>query len=188
MTEGTVKLPYVKGLSENLRKIYNSFNIRAAFRCGSRVKEIGYKTKSKLEGRRKDVVYQIPCLCGAVYVGQTERAVKTRHQEHESDLRLARTDLENNQDLSAERRMRSSRLVQHCIRDCGQNPDWEGVKVIARDSGWTTRRLRETFLTRKIQAEGKRVINDTDLTLDESWNQTLDKFWSKDFTTRGNPS
>jgi len=183
MTEGTVKLPYVKGLSENLSKIYNSFNIRAAFRCGSRVKEIGYKTKSKLEGRRKHLVYQIPCLCGAVYVGQTERAVKSRHQEHESDLRLACTDLENNRRKEDEVKSSSPALHKSLWAE-PRLADWEGVMIIiTRDSGWTTRRLRETFLTRKIQAEGKRV-NDTDLTLDESWNQTLDKFWSKDMIIR----
>ena len=118
-------------------------------------------------------------------MGQTERAIKTRHQEHESDLWLSRIDLENDQEVSAERRMRSSRLVQHCIGECGLNPDWDEVKVIAKDSGRTTCRLRETFLTRKREIEGKRVINDTDLILHESWNQTLQKFWTKDFGIRG---
>jgi hypothetical protein len=54
--EGTVKLPYVKGFSEKLRRIYNQFGVRAAFKCGERVKDIGNRTISKLGNRKSHVV------------------------------------------------------------------------------------------------------------------------------------
>jgi hypothetical protein len=184
MTEGTIRLPYVKGFSESLRKIFNTFGVRAAFRCGSRVKDVGHRTKSALGDRKKNVVYEIPCICGAVYIGQTERAIKTRHKEHEADLRLTRTDLENGQEARAEQRMRTSKLVQHCVTDCGLNPDWEAVKILGTDQGWMSRRLRETFFTKKKEYQGKRIINETDVMIDESWTQTLQNVWSKEFWGR----
>ena len=185
MTKGTVKLPYVKGILEQLRKIFNYYQVRAAFRCGKRVKDIGNKTKSQLKGRKNMVIYEIPCICGAVYIGQTERAVEKRHQEHERDLRLTRDDLESERgEASAERRIASSRLVQHCVRGCGHNPDWENVKVLETDPGWTTRRLRETYITMRKQHEGKEIINEVDIQIDESWKQTLEYMWDKEMDNR----
>ena len=37
--------------------------------------------KEKLAG----VVYQIPCQCGKVYVGETQRRLETRVKEHRDD-------------------------------------------------------------------------------------------------------
>jgi hypothetical protein len=90
-----------------------------------RIKSTSSKVKSQLGDRKNNVVYEIPCFCGAVYIGHTERAVGIRHQEHENDLRLTRTDLEADENERAERRIRSSRLVQHCVRGCGLTPDWD---------------------------------------------------------------
>jgi hypothetical protein len=133
MTEGTVRLPYVKGVSEKLRRIYNDVGIRAACRCGERIKDAGNRTKSKLGGRKNHVIYEIPCVCGAVYIGQTERAVAKRYQEHGRELRLIRVELEGDgerDEQRAEQRMRSSKLVEHCVRGCGLNPDWEKVRIL----------------------------------------------------------
>jgi hypothetical protein len=75
--EGTVKLPYVKGFSEKLRRIYNQFGVRGAFKCGERVKDIDNRTMSKLGNRKSHVVYEIPCLCGTIYCGQTAASERT---------------------------------------------------------------------------------------------------------------
>jgi hypothetical protein len=80
----------------------------------------------------------------------------------------------------AEQRMRSSKLVEHCVRGCGLNPDWDKVRVLETESGWTSRRLRETYQTMRKQHEGKDIINDTDVRIDESWGETLHNFWDKD--------
>ena len=72
----------------------------------------------------------------------------------------------------AEQRMRSSKLVEHCVRGCGLNPDWDKVRVLETESGWTSRRLRETYQTMRKQHEGKDIINDTDVRIDESWGET----------------
>jgi hypothetical protein len=106
---------------------------------------------------------EILCNFGAVYVGQTERSVGTRHKEHEADLRLARTDLEERRDEVAQRRMNRSNQAKHCIEECGRTPDWDGVKVVGQENGWMSRRLRETLQTAKRQFEGKPTINETDV-------------------------
>ena len=180
MNEGTVCLPYVKGLSEKLRNVYNNYGIRAAFKCGRQVKESGSCAKSSLGDRKNNVVYQIGCLCGGVYIGQTERMMKTRHNEHEADIRLTRVAIENGNMNGADQRMASSKLVDHCVNGCGLFPDWDNVKVIGVDRNWTCRRLRETYHTVKGEYMGKLVINDTDILIDESWKGTMKLFWDKE--------
>jgi hypothetical protein len=44
MIQGTFKMTYVKGLSERLRKVFNSVKVRAAIRCGVRIRDAGNKT------------------------------------------------------------------------------------------------------------------------------------------------
>ena len=179
MKNGTVCLPYIRGVSERLKKVYNKYGVRAAFRCGSQVKELGNKTKSNLGQRKNNVIYQIPCICGHIYIGQTERAVGLRHKEHEADLRLTRIDIEEDKDEEAGKRIKKSRLVEHCVNNCGLNPDWEYIKILGKDKGWTSRRLRESYHTMKRQYEGLNTINDTDIQFDISWKGLLKEYWSK---------
>ena len=174
--EGVVQLPYVKGFSEKLRRIYNQFGVRVAFRCGERVKDVGNKVMSKLGNRKSHAVYEIPCLCGAVYCGQTASTVKERHEQHERNLRLARDDLENNRNVSAQVRINESHLVRHCVEECGLNPDWDKVRILATDKYPTSRKLRETYHTEKRRQEGKTIINDTDVNINQIWMTTLQNY------------
>lgn len=174
MNAGTVMLPYVKGLSEKLRRIYNGYEVRAAYRCGERIRDVGNRNKSDLGWRKNNVVYEIPCICGSIYIGQTERCLQTRMDEHERDIRLAKKDQEEGRQVSLEQRWRRSRLVKHYIMDgCDQNPDWDMVKVVRTCRGWMGRRLHETLQTKKRETEGKRTINEVDVNFHESWNHTL---------------
>ena len=180
MKEGYISLPYVKGVGEKLKKIYNDYGVRMAFKCGKQVKDAGNSVKSEIGCRRCNVVYEIPCICGDIYIGQTERSIGVRHREHEADLRLTRQDIEDGNMGSAQRRAEKSRLVQHYVNGCDYNPDWENVKVVGTDRGWISRRLRETFYSLKRAYNNKEVINDTDVKFDESWTKTLENFWAKE--------
>ncbi|KAL9953838.1 hypothetical protein ACROYT_G041308 [Oculina patagonica] len=62
--KSTAVLPYVKGLSEQLRRCLQQQGVRAVFR--------------------------IPCECGKVYIGETGRPMQDRIKEHDRDIRLAR--------------------------------------------------------------------------------------------------
>ncbi|KAL9985461.1 hypothetical protein ACROYT_G007872 [Oculina patagonica] len=63
--KSTAVLPYVKGLSEQLRRCLQQQGVRA--------------------------VFKIPCECGKVYIGETGRPMQDRIKEHDRDIRLART-------------------------------------------------------------------------------------------------
>ena len=103
---GVVNIPYVKGLSEQFKRVAEKHGVRTTFRPGSKLKELRKQSQCPLGDKRKAVVYRIPCGCDeAVYVGETYRQFETRKKEHERKVRLTRQDIEKGRSDSAERRI-----------------------------------------------------------------------------------
>ena len=74
---GVVSIPYVRGISEQFKRVAMRRGFRTAFRPGRKVKEIKTRSQQPPEDKRKAVVYKIPCKCNkAVYVGETWRLLK----------------------------------------------------------------------------------------------------------------
>ena len=79
-----VVLPYVAGVSEDIRRVCSRFGIRAVFKSGQNLRLMLTKVKDTLPlEKRSRVVYQIPCSCGQVYIGETIRRLETRMREHQ---------------------------------------------------------------------------------------------------------
>ena len=67
-------LPYVAGVSEGIRKVCRDFNIRTVFKSGPTFRSFLTKVKDPLPTTKKsNVVYEVPCTCGKVYIGETKR-------------------------------------------------------------------------------------------------------------------
>ena len=141
-SRGQVVLPYVKGTSEALRRIFNNFSIRASFKPTTTLRQLLVRPKDKTE--KKDVVgpvYMIPCqgqttrgTCTESYIGETERTLKTRFNEHK---RPSST---------------SSEVSQHIhIESPGHHVDLEKVKILDRDSRYFERGIKEAVYIRALQ-------------------------------------
>ena len=79
----TVHLPYVAGVSEQIRRLCKDFDIRAVFRSGPILCSLLTKVKDTLPMEKQaNVVYKVPCTCGKVYIGETTRRLETRLKEH----------------------------------------------------------------------------------------------------------
>ena len=74
-----VMLPYVRGISEQLRSIFRSFNTPAYFKPTNTLRQLLVWPKDKVEkGKVVGPVYHITCDdCDATYVGETKRSLKT---------------------------------------------------------------------------------------------------------------
>ena len=78
-----VVIPYVAGMSEDIRRVCRKFNIRVVFKSGRTLRSMLTKVKDTLPpGKQSNVVYRIPCSCGQVYIGETKRRLETRLKEH----------------------------------------------------------------------------------------------------------
>ena len=80
-----VVIPYVAGMSEDIRRVCRKFNIRIVFKSGQTLRSMLTKVKDTLPpGKQSNVVYHIPCSCGQVYIGETKRRLETRLKEHQN--------------------------------------------------------------------------------------------------------
>ena len=85
----TVNIPYIKGISENISRILQPFNIRVAHRRITTLRQLLTNVEDKDETRnRQGAVYKINCSdCRASYMGKTGRNLTTRLTEHKRATR-----------------------------------------------------------------------------------------------------
>ena len=123
----TAVLPYIKGVSEILRRCLQQQGVRTVFKSDTTLRSHLVWPKDPIEAAKRDgVVYKIPCECGKVYIGETGRAMKERIKEHERDIRLARTQ---------------NSAVQNTLTK--QDTILFGTKFIDHDPHWYTCRLKK---------------------------------------------
>jgi len=90
--KSTAVLPYIKGVSEPLRRCLQQQGIRAVFKSDTTLRSHLVRPKGTVDPAKQDgVVYRIPCECGNVYIGETGRSMQERIKEHDRDIRLTRT-------------------------------------------------------------------------------------------------
>ncbi|KAL9963165.1 hypothetical protein ACROYT_G032340 [Oculina patagonica] len=90
--KSTAVLPYVKGLSEQLRRCLQQQGVRAVFKSETTLRSQLVRPKDAVDSNKQDgVVYRIPCKCGKVYIGETGRPMQDRIKENDPDILLART-------------------------------------------------------------------------------------------------
>ena len=78
-----VVIPYVAGMSEDIRHVCRKFNIRVIFKSRRTLHSMLNKVKDTLPlGEQSNVVYCILCSCGQVYIGETKCRLETRMKEH----------------------------------------------------------------------------------------------------------
>ena len=88
--KATAVLPFVKGLSEQLRRCLQQQGVRAIFKSETTLRSQLVRPKDAVNPAKQDgVVYRIPCECSKVYIGETGRPLQGRIKEHDRDIRLA---------------------------------------------------------------------------------------------------
>ena len=77
--KSTGVLPYIKGVSEALRRCLQQQGVRTVFKSDTTLRSHLLRPKDTLEPTKQDgVVYKIPCECGKVYIGETGRAMQDK--------------------------------------------------------------------------------------------------------------
>lgn len=87
-SKGLVVLPYVKGVSELMDRIFRKHNIATAMKPHRTIRSVLVHPKDKIKLENKsEIVYSIPCKhCDKVYIGETSRNFKYRLEEHKKDV------------------------------------------------------------------------------------------------------
>lgn len=76
----------------------------------------------------RDCIYNIPCECGRVYIGETSRPLSTRIKEHKYNFKQCLID--------------KSRIVQHSF-ESGHKIKWENTSILQTERSLTQRKYKE---------------------------------------------
>ena len=156
--KATAVLPYVKGVSEQLRRSLQQQGVRAVFKSETTLRSHLVLPKDAVNPAKQDgVVYRIPCECGKVYIGETGRPMQDRIKEHDRDIRFAGTE--------------TSAVSEHA-HNTGHKPLWNEVKFIDRDPHYYTRRVKEAI---HIRLHPDNINRDSGIEIPEAWMPTIKK-------------
>ena len=79
--KSTAVLPYVKEVSEPLRRCLQQQGIRAVFKSDTTLRSHLVRPKDTVDpAKQHGVVYRIPCECGKDYIGETGRSMQEKDQ------------------------------------------------------------------------------------------------------------
>ena len=81
--KATIVLPYVRGLSEDIRRECTKHNIRVALKPETTIRQSLVRVKDPVpKEQRTNVVYEVPCSCSRSYIGKTIQTLKQRLNQH----------------------------------------------------------------------------------------------------------
>ena len=134
-------LPYAPGLTEPLRRIFSEYDIRVSVKPTVKLRQLLVRPKDKAKaGDQAGVVYNIECegrlnngeQCKETYIGETERTLHKRFLEHRRPSSVS-----------------SSEVARHVhIESPGHEISQSGVKILARESDYKARGIKEAIYIR----------------------------------------
>jgi len=134
-----VKIPWVPQLGPRLRSTFKKYGVKTVFTSGPNLNSLlCNKNKCKLPNNSKPGVYKLVCSCGSSYVGETKKLVSTRIAEHQREI--------FNGNWTA------SGATQHA-KTCGGKFNWTDDVTIAVEPDYRRRKVRESLVIRRAQAE-----------------------------------
>ena len=153
-SKGLAVIPYVKGTSEALSRIFQKYRIQTAMRPHMTLRKFLVHPKDKRHLKDKSgVVYRIPCKnCDQAYIGETARNLGYRLVEHEKDVKSKdQKRFTRSERKTSESEFNKSALTDHTNRR-NHVIDWENTRIVDRDNDNKRRRIREAIWIRKEAA------------------------------------
>ena len=126
-------IPYVKGVSEQVRRVMKGYRVKVYFKPTNTLRQILVRPKDKvIKERVVCPVYHISCdNCGESYIRETRRSLKARFSEHKRPSSV------------------SSEVSKHINCD---HPDHSislnKMKILEVELKWFERRVREAIQIR----------------------------------------
>ena len=83
-----VVLPYVNGVTEKVSRVLKSYNVAAASKPHTTLRNLLVHPKDKRDDHNiTDALYNLPCMnCNLEYIGETGRKSGTRLNEHKTEV------------------------------------------------------------------------------------------------------
>jgi len=135
------QLPYLGSISNNIRQELSSFTrhkavVNVKLRCFQSTRKLQSwfsVTDRQALLNRCNVVYKLTCSCGASYIGETQRNLKNRIEEHRTSL--------------------SSSICRHLQANPDHRVDFHNPEVIGSDNNWRRLQILESLLIQEHKPE-----------------------------------
>ena len=129
---GFAVVPYIHGVTEPIKRILCSYNVKVAKKPFLTLNHIFAKPKDPVPKEQKpDAIYSIPCNdYNQEYIGQTKRQFGTRLQEHQKAVTLSKRD--------------NSALTEHTCQT-NHTIAWDNSKIIITNWRYHQRRCLEAW-------------------------------------------
>ncbi|XP_074661617.1 uncharacterized protein LOC141914249 [Tubulanus polymorphus] len=130
-----VVIPYIKGTSEQLRRVMKRYGVPVFFKPMNTLRQILVRPKDKLDKSRVvSPVYHIKCeQCSDSYVGETERSLRARFGEHRRPSSV------------------TSEVSKHLhVDQPGHTVDIDNVRILGVEPRWFGRGVKEAIYIRTL--------------------------------------
>ncbi|KAI8480411.1 hypothetical protein Bbelb_418690 [Branchiostoma belcheri] len=131
-----ITIPYVQGVSEKLRRIFQNFNIATNFKPHSTLRQrLVHPKDQPHKGTKANVIYRLKCEepnCNNTYIGETSRPLKVRYKEH---CRPSANGY-------------SSAIFHHLQHNHGHSFKLESTDILDRETRWWERGVKEAIYER----------------------------------------
>ena len=129
---GYTTIPYVKNVSEKIKRILNDVSIKSTFKPLRTIRHFIPQPKDPIQEKETyGVIYQVPCKnCEESYIGQTKRNINTRLKEHRTAVKKGR--------------IQKSALSEHVMNKV-HLIDWQNAKIIQQESNYKKRLFLESW-------------------------------------------
>ena len=149
------------GVSEDLRRVCRSYDIRTVFTTISTLRRQLSKVKDPDPMlSRAGVVYKIPCSCGKEYIGETKRALGTRLKEHQAATRRGET--------------KKSAVAEHAWAE-QHRPAWDEIAILEQARREDHLRIKEAFCIAVADKE-KSLNRDRGTATADCWRPLLRRY------------
>ena len=152
--ERVLCLPYIKGLSETLQRVCRPLEVRIRHKATNTLRSLLTRIKTPLpETQKTGVIYEIPCRCGQVYIGETCKTLIDRMKEHKRPVQKIDTN---------------NSLAVH-VKETLHDISWENAKVLQKEQHKIRRKIKEAILIQKTPC----MNMDLGMNVDPIWKDIL---------------
>ena len=129
-----IALPYIKGLSENVQRLFRSHNIPTYHKPFNTLRNALVRPKDTIPKEDQcGLVYHIKCKdCDDTYIGETGRNMGVRFKEHTS------------------RKGTNSAIKEH-LESKNHTCSLEEVKILEKEDDWYKRKVKEAIMIQRHQ-------------------------------------
>jgi hypothetical protein len=150
-----VKIPYLGPVSHGLARLLHKFQIQTISAPFRTLRQLISKPKCFLEDKeKKNVVYQLNCDCGEIYIGETARTSATRWKEHKSEWERA-VQLKQSSENWTERE--ESALKSSFKKHLDHSPNFQG-SVLRNFRYEPDRIISEAVFIKRAKLQGASTI------------------------------